>query len=198
MTVMPGGEEIAVRHLRACERFGDAVAAADGKWSEPSPCIEWDARGVLEHVIGFHDVLLLRPLNAKPDRPRDDPLQRWLVTYRALGTVLTRPGFCDALVAVPAVGNNPATQLDAASLVARITQDVLVHTWDLARAAGANDRLDRELCEHCLRRLPPESQALVSSGMWGPAVDVGNDADPQIQLLARLGRDPDWRPQSRP
>src|SRR4051794_36794096 len=179
---------IAARHLRVCERFGQAVADATGKWGRPSPCSEWDARGVLEHVIGFHDVLLLRPLNAKPDRPRDDPLQRWLVTYRALRTVLTRPGFLDAPVAVPAVGNNPATQLDAAPLVAGLTQDVLVHTWDLARALGADDRLDRELCEHCLRHLPPDPDALVSSGMFGPAVDVGNDADPQIQLLARLGR----------
>jgi len=65
------------RHLRVCARFGAAVAAANGRWDRPSPCSEWDARGVLEHVIGFHDVLLLRPLGAKPSRPRDRPEQRW-------------------------------------------------------------------------------------------------------------------------
>jgi hypothetical protein len=63
--------EIARRHLRVCARFSDAVGAADGHWRQPSPCAKWDARGVLEHVIGFHDVLMLRPLAVKPDRPRE-------------------------------------------------------------------------------------------------------------------------------
>jgi hypothetical protein len=28
-----------------------------------------------------------------------------------------------------------------------LTRDVLVHTWDLARAVGADDRLDADWCE---------------------------------------------------
>src|ERR1700737_3673202 len=71
-------------HLAVCRRFGEAVRSADGKWDRPSPCDGWDARAVLEHVIGFHDVLLLRPLGLKPDRPRDDPQRRWGLTYGAL------------------------------------------------------------------------------------------------------------------
>ncbi|MGO9930025.1 MAG: maleylpyruvate isomerase N-terminal domain-containing protein [Mycobacterium sp.] len=63
-------------HLAVCRRFGEAVQSAAGKWDRRSPCAAWDARGVLEHVIGFHDVLLLRPLGLKPDRPRDDPQLR--------------------------------------------------------------------------------------------------------------------------
>ena len=196
---MPGVNDIALRHLRACERFGEAVTAASAvnAWGRPSPCTDWDARGVLEHVIGFHDVLLLRPMYEKPQRPRDDPLQRWLLTKDALQTLLTRPGFLDAPIDVPAVGNNPATRLDAAPLLAGLTQDVLVHTWDLARAVGADDQLDPDLCEHCLRRLPEDREAFAKSGMFGPAVDVGADHGLQDQLLARLGRDPSWRPPSR-
>src|SRR5947209_17994336 len=71
-------------HLAACRRFGEAVRSADGKWDRRSPCEEWDARGVLEHVIGFHDVLVLRPLGLKPARPREDPQARWQLTYDAL------------------------------------------------------------------------------------------------------------------
>ncbi|EUA42201.1 mycothiol maleylpyruvate isomerase N-terminal domain protein [Mycobacterium xenopi 4042] len=55
-------------HLAVCRRFGDAVRAADGKWQRPSPCEGWNARDVVEHVIGFHDALLLRPLGLKPER----------------------------------------------------------------------------------------------------------------------------------
>jgi hypothetical protein len=72
------------QHLAVCRRFGESVRAANGKWDRRSPCDAWDARGVLEHVIGFHDVLLLRPLGLKPDRPRDDPETRWELTYGQL------------------------------------------------------------------------------------------------------------------
>jgi uncharacterized protein (TIGR03086 family) len=193
---MPGINELATRHLLACERFGEAVVAAAGKWDRPSPCPDWDARGVLEHVIGFHDVLLLRPMNEKPTRPRGDPLQRWLVTKDALEGLLARPGIFDQPIDIPALGSSPASQLDAAALVAGLTQDVLVHTWDLARASGADDRLDPDLCEYYLRRLPADPQTLVGSGMFGPVVHVETGNEPQSQLLARLGRDPDWQPPS--
>lgn len=190
--------EIAGRHLRVCERFTEAVVAAKGHWDRPSPCDAWDARGVVEHVIGFHDVLLLRPMGAKPERPKDDPVQRWVVTQDALRDLFARPGLFDGPIDVPAVGNNAPSRLDAAPLVAALTQDVLVHTWDLARAVGADAHLDPELCQRYLDRLPADPDALVANGMFAPPVTVSSDADPQSKLLARLGRDPDWREESRP
>ena len=62
-------EAVTDRHRRACVGFGAVVDRVGERWDRPSPCPEWDARGVLEHVIGFHDVLLLVPLGAKPDPP---------------------------------------------------------------------------------------------------------------------------------
>jgi uncharacterized protein (TIGR03086 family) len=169
-------------HLAVCRRFGEAVHAANGHWDRRSPCDEWDARGVLEHVIGFHDVLLLRPLGLKPNRPRDDPQVRWQLTYHSL---------------TKALEPDRATHLDAYKLVPNLTRDVLVHTWDLARAVGADDRLDPQWCELFYTRLLADSQALTApamSGMFQAPVTVRSDADVQAKLLARLGRDPLWRP----
>jgi uncharacterized protein (TIGR03086 family) len=165
-------------HLAVCRRFGEAVRAANGKWDRRSPCDEWDARRVLEHVIGFHDVLLLRPLGLKPKRPQD-PQVRWQLTYDSLTEAL-RP--------------ERVTQLDAHQLIPKLSRDVLVHTWDLARAIGADDRLDPGWCELCYADLPADPQALSASGMFSAPVAVGNDVDVQARLLARLGRDPSWRP----
>src|SRR5215472_5148956 len=123
-------DDVAELHLAVCRRFGEAVRSANGKWDRRSPCDEWDARGVLEHVIGFHDVLLLRPLGLKPNRPREDPQARWRLTYDSLTKALE------------AFESGRATQLDAFALLPNLTRDVLVHTWDLARAVGADDRLD--------------------------------------------------------
>jgi uncharacterized protein (TIGR03086 family) len=165
------------RHLAVCRRFGEAVHAADGKWDRRSPCDEWDARAVLEHVIGFHDVLLLRPLGLKPDRPRDDPVRRWKLTYDALAKA------CELEIGP-----------DAVAVLPNVTRDVLVHTWDLARAVGADDRLDAQWCEHFYAALPSEPQTLGPSEMFGPSVAVGDQADVQAKLLARLGRKPSWQP----
>ena len=186
-------EEIAVRHLRACRRFGQAVAAGSGRWSAPSPCTEWDARAVVEHVIGFHDVLLLRPMGAKPERPKGDPAERWQLTLAALVSLFGRPGLFDGPIDVPAVGNNPPTRIQAAPLVGLLSQDVLIHTWDLARAVGADDRLDPDLCAYFSDRLPADPTAQARSGMFAPPLDPPPGADPQVMLLSRLGRDVDWQ-----
>ena len=184
--------EIASRHSRVCERFGQAVLDARDRWDLPSPCTDWDARGVVEHVIGFHDVLLLRPMGAKPDRPRGDPAVRWSITWDALRSLLNTQGLFDGPVDVPAVGNNPPTRIEVAPLVSLLSQDVLIHTWDLARAVAADDWLDRDLCAFYLSRLPDDSTSQVKSGMFASPVRLAEGADPQSALLARLGRDPEW------
>jgi uncharacterized protein (TIGR03086 family) len=187
-------EGLGERHLAVCRRFGQAVRAAAGKWDRRSPCDEWDARGVLEHVIGFHDVLLLRPLGLKPDRPRDDPQIRWQLTFGALEKAF-EPGrrLFERVVDVPELQDNPATRLDARVMMPNLTRDVLVHTWDLARAIGADDRLDARWCEHSYVALPSDPMALSVSGMFDVPVAVGEETDVQSKLLARLGRNPNWQ-----
>jgi uncharacterized protein (TIGR03086 family) len=183
------------QHLAVCRRFGESVRAANGKWDHRSPCDAWDARGVLEHVIGFHDVLLLRPLGLKPDRPRDDPRRRWELTYGQLEEAF-EPGrhLFDRVVDIPQLHDNPATRLDARAIMPNLTRDVLVHTWDLARAVGADDQLDARCCEMFYAALPSDAQALNASGMFDAPVALSEDDDVQSKLLARLGRNPDWQP----
>jgi uncharacterized protein (TIGR03086 family) len=183
------------RHLAVCRRFGESVRAANGKWDRRSPCDAWDARGVLEHVIGFHDVLLLRPLGLKPDRPHDDPQRRWELTYGQLEKAF-EPGrrLFERIVDIPELPGNPAARLDARAMMPNLTRDVLVHTWDLARAVGADDRLDPRWCELFHAALPSDASVLSVSGMFDAPVAVADQTDLQSKLLARLGRNPGWRP----
>ena len=192
--MLDDSDDMADRHRQLCKAFGDEVSAVDDHWQAQSPCSEWDARGVLEHVIGFHDVLLLRPFGAKPHRPTDDPVGRWAATFAALDLVLSRPGLFDGVIDVPAVGNNPPSQVDAARIVPLLSLDVLVHTWDLGRAAGHEVTLDPDLCRKFLEGLPSDDAVLSRTGMYDSPRPVPARSDAQAELLARLGRDPDWGP----
>jgi hypothetical protein len=79
-------------------------------------------------------------------------------------------------------------------MMPNLTRDVLVHAWDLARAVGADDRLDPGWCEQFYAALPGDPSALSVSGMFDAPVAVDDQIDMQSKLLARLGRNPNWQP----
>lgn len=169
-------------HRRSCDGFTAVVRAADGAWGAPSPCPDWDARSVVEHVIGFHDVLLLRPLGAKPSRPKDDPEARWLLTVEALFPALSSPG---------------ALTDERVSLLGYLTTEVLVHTWDLGRAIGVDVALDERLCGLGLDRALANRSQLAESAMFAGPVPVAEDSPVDQRLLGLFGRDPAWQPPGR-
>jgi len=175
------------RHARACagfSRIADAVPV--DRWDWPTPCPAWDAQALVEHVIGFHDFLLLRPLGVRADRPRTGPSARWAATAGALFTALAEPGVLNRPVELPGGGTStPGDMLGA------LTTDVVVHTWDLARAVGLHPALDAELCAGAYEvavaaRIPRDG------AMFGAPVRVAPDADAATMLVAFYGRDPAW------
>jgi uncharacterized protein (TIGR03083 family) len=164
--------ELIERHRRACDGFSAAVDAVPAdRWDVATPCTEWDARALVEHVIGFHEVLLLRPMGVKAHRPREGPTERWRATSAAMFAAL---------------------EVDEPVLAA-LTNDVLVHTWDLATATGLERDLDPELVAAAV-----DSARGVeldrTSGMFGHEVRVPDDADAVTTLVAFFGRDPSWTP----
>src|SRR2546426_10176418 len=94
-------DQIVELHRRASEGLLGVAEAAAGRWDRRSPCPEGDARGVVEHVIGFHEVLGLKPLGVRVERPRDDPAARWRVTADALLSALSGAAALGTAVEVP-------------------------------------------------------------------------------------------------
>jgi uncharacterized protein (TIGR03086 family) len=172
-------------HRQACYGFGAVVDTVSERWERPSPCPGWDARGVVEHVIGFHEVLLLRPLGVKANRPKGDIPSRWTATQLAIFTALD-------MTRGDTVELPDGSILDMKNLLPPLTTDVLVHTWDLAKAVGVDAALSPELCERALAGARSHEDQLRSAGMFGTPIDVHADADVQSRLVAFLGRDPHW------
>ena len=77
-------------------------------------------------------------------------------------------------------------------MLGALTTDVLVHTWDLARAAGVEPALDAELVSAAVDALGDGTT--LPADMYAPPVAVPDEADLTNRLIARCGRDPGWSP----
>lgn len=168
---------VLARHRRAIAGF-DAVIAQAGDWNSPSPCDSWTATDVVAHVRDIHTVMAHR-LGEHPSG------EGWGPARDAAMRALAKPGALDEVIDVPNGG-----EMAAGRFVNVVTTDVLVHTWDLARAFGVSVALDPELVERAHKAALPMDELIRSSGMFGPRVEIGDDADPQSKMLAFFGRDP--------
>ena len=69
-----------------------------------------------------------------------------------------------------------------------LSADTLIHTGDLARATGGDERLDQDLVNRALTAMTPMAADLSRSGAFAAAIDLPADADPQTRLLGMTGR----------
>ena len=70
--------------------------------------------------------------------------------------------------------------------------DYTLHGWDLARAIGADEKLDEALVHAVWDALGPMSGVIGSSGVFGagPSGQIADDAPLQQRLLDLTGRRP--------
>lgn len=159
--------------------------AAD-RWSAPSPCEEWTARDVAAHVIGVQQrvVAAARGERAAPlDVADEDLAAAFKEASAGMQAALADPEAAAAKVPGP-FGEMPFEQF-----VGRIVcTDLLVHTWDLARATGQDERLDPAAVAGAFSGLKPLDAAIRRPGLFGPAVEPPAGADEQTQFLCFLGR----------
>jgi uncharacterized protein (TIGR03086 family) len=186
--------EIAERFARVAATFTDTVARVPADaWEQPAPCKGWVARDVVGHLVewipgpgfllGAFDVTT----EAMPSVD-DDPAAAWAVLRDAIQGALDDP---DVAGRVADCGPPGRMSLEAAVDMTG-TPDVLIHTWDLAQAAGLEVQLDPETVRRQvagLDALPPDVDAAMrASGHYGARVVVPPDADDQTRLLAFMGR----------
>ena len=159
-------------------------AASPDSWTNPSPCDDWTARDVVVHVGNNLNGLAagLSGGEAGAIGADEDITAAWATARDGfLGTVAT----ADLSVNVP----GPFGPMPAEQLIGRlICTDVLVHTWDLARAIGADETLDAAAVEGAHSGMKPMDAMIRQPGVFGPKVECAADADEQTQFLSFLGR----------
>jgi uncharacterized protein (TIGR03086 family) len=180
--------EVADRYGRIADHFTALIdGCPPGAWSNASPCPEWTAHGVAKHVVETHRRVLTRLTGGDPTPPDTDEDLRasWEVESSAVRAILADPDRAGTKVASMG-GEQPFEQVVGTLLCA----DTLIHSWDLARATGQDERLDADAVAAARAFLEPNDAMLRSPGGFGPKVEAPAGADDQTHLLCFVGRRP--------
>jgi uncharacterized protein (TIGR03086 family) len=182
--------EIAERYRRVADRFTDrANEVASDAWDLPAPCDGWVARDVVRHLVEWIPAFLADaggPALTEGPSVDDDPAGAWTTLDAQIRTLLDDPVMSATEISHPRAGTH---RLDDA-IGTFFLGDVLVHTWDLARAAGLDETLDADVVHDMLVGMEPMDEMLRESGQYGRKVPVPDDADEQTRLIAFTGRQP--------
>ena len=174
------------RYGRAADGFATALrGVGQAAWTAASPCEGWTARDVAAHVIETHRRILTRLHGGDPTPPdsTQDLVAAWEVESDAVRSALADPERADTQVQGMG-GEQPFSELAGTLLAA----DTLIHTWDLARATGQDERLDAAATTAAQEFLEPNDDMLRTPGGFGPKLEAPADADAQTRFLAFVGR----------
>jgi uncharacterized protein (TIGR03086 family) len=182
----------AALHQRAVQEFDARVrAVGDDQWELPTPCSDWNVRQLVNHLV-YEDRWTVPLMEGSTlaevgdryegDLLGDDPKGAWAEASTTAVRSVQADGALQRTVNLSA-GPTPATEY-----VNQLFADHLIHAWDLARAIGADERLDPELVEACAAWFAEMEPVYRAIGAIGPRPETATDADAQARLLAAFGR----------
>jgi len=197
--------------------FGQGVLIAGGiiggvraeQMSEPTPCDDYDVRGLLGHLRFVLDRVAVigeggNPFAAEePATPADDA---WLAAWQEAAAKARAIWADDAVLERVVV--LPWSQLPGGETLLGYLNEVVVHTWDLATATGQALEVPDEVVAAAFGAISStlpggnrtELFAELSKGLpadmgpfvapFGEVVPTADDATPLDQLVAWNGRRP--------
>jgi uncharacterized protein (TIGR03086 family) len=186
----------------ALSRFGALVGTVSEEGlDDPTPCAEWTVRDLVEHTVGLTHGMAeaLRAGDASRAAFRPRPSAEWPGAEQAMAEALEHLPHPTLQARVRVLPVSDEATFSPEDVVRIHLLDLVVHTWDLARAL----RLDHDPGEAAPALV--DLAALVAARIvpstrhqFGPPIvtaEVSTDAWPR--LLRLLGRDPGWQPPGR-
>jgi uncharacterized protein (TIGR03086 family) len=179
---------------RAAKQFQTRLeTTGESQWTLPTPCSEWNVHALVNHVAS--ELRWIPPLvegktiaevgdSLSGDLLGDDPKAAWASAAREAQAAASEPGALQRTVHL-SYGDR-----EADGYIREVASDLVIHAWDLARAVGADTRLDPELVDLTAQSLSGGLEGARAAGFFAAAVEVGPDADAQDRLIALTGRNP--------
>ncbi|GGL02645.1 TIGR03086 family protein [Mangrovihabitans endophyticus] len=172
------------------------LGITDDALTGPTPCAQWSVGDLLDHIVRLSLEFTQAARKLGEARPPEQPSaaslprhwrSRLPVLLEELAVAWRDP---DAWTGTAAAGG---VTLPAAEMGRVAMTEVIMHSWDLARATGQEFIADPRVLEALAEFL---SQAALTDapGLFGPRVAVSEDAPLLDQVLGLAGRDPRWHP----
>lgn len=173
------------------------ATVADADLDRPTPCGDMDLAALLAHVDGLSQAFAAAarkdfgPLTSTPPDPAEsrlssewrDDLHRHV---RELADSWNDPAAWDGMTQAGGV-DLPAEIMGMVAL-----SELVLHGWDVARAADIAFDIPDEILQVVFDFHHPPQPQEERDGMFGPVIAVPDDA-PLVDRLAGLaGRDPRW------
>ena len=186
----------------ATRRMADLVRnTPDDMLGGPTPCPAYSVGDLLEHVGGLALAFTAaatkasidsdsRPPSGDASRLPDDWRTRIPADLTALAEAWRDPAAW--------TGMTRAGGIDLPGEVAGVValDELVVHGWDVARSTGQDydcDLASLEVVHGFVMQFSGPGQEAQRAGLFGPVVDVPDDAPLLDRVIGMTGRDPGWR-----
>lgn len=167
--------------------------------ARPTPCADWTLHGLISHMAAQHYGFAAAaagdgdPARWRPRRLSSDPAADYRASADTVLAAFSADGVLDRQFPLPEFAAGPS--FPARQAVSFHFVDYVVHSWDVARALGLEVHFSGELLDAALqvaRAVPGGEARLAPGAAFSPAV-TWRDGSPLDQVVAVLGRSPDWR-----
>jgi uncharacterized protein (TIGR03086 family) len=144
-------------HRRAQDVFAGVLAnVKPEQLGVRSPCTEWDAKAVIDHVIGGNQWVVSLAGGHSSALP-DDLRAAHAESAADAQAVFAAPDGLTRMFELP------FATLPGAGFIGMRTSDVFTHAWDLAKATGQPTDIDPELADEALKAAPKSGLAPLSA-----------------------------------
>jgi len=178
--------EISERYRRLADEFANKIdKVPDDKWSAPTPCPDWTARDLVQHVVDTQGLFLGfvgKELGEIPTA-MDDPAAAW-----AAARAKTQAELDDPKRAAAEFDGFTGRSTYEQGVNKFLCFDLVVHGWDLARSTGLDEEMEPDDVARVRKQAEAFGDAMRGPQAFGPELEPPAGADAQTRLLAFLGR----------
>ena len=169
------------------------LAAGSGQFGSSTPCTEWNVQSLINHALAVqtfaNSTLSKTDFDMSTMGAVDHPLpsEGAEAAFKAIAdsTLATLKSINLADELETPFGSMPGGQF----IMVPIT-DMIIHTWDLAKATGQNTTLDSGLAEIGYNVIANVAAGGRERGAFGPEVVIPDTASFQERMLGLSGRQP--------
>ena len=197
-TNMTGVVELDALAVAASVDLVDRAQPAD--LARPTPCADWTLHGLISHMAAQHYGFAAAaagdgdPARWRHRRLDPDPVAGYRAAARTVLAAFAAEGVLDRRFPLPELA--PGALFPARQAVGFHLVDYVVHSWDVAKTLGLEARFPPDLLDAALRvakAVPGGEHRLAPGAAFAPVV-TWPGGSPLDQVVALLGRSPDWKP----